>query len=68
MELEQQLVKLLSPTESARLKGMTLNKFKYHIIKEGAPRPVFVGENGHPFFWKADIAAWKPTKRKTKPA
>ena len=66
MDIEQQLTNLLSPTESARLKGMSLNKFKYHIVKPGAPRPTFVGEHGHPFYDKNDVAKWQPTKRKTK--
>ena len=66
MELEQELSKLLTPTEASRLKGMSLNQFKYHIVKADAPRPVFVGENGHPFYYKADIAKWEPVKRRGK--
>jgi hypothetical protein len=67
MDLEQELKKMLTPTEAARLKGMKLNKFKYHITKPHAPRPVFVGEHCHPFYYKAEIAKWEPIKRRGKP-
>lgn len=62
----QLLNSLLTPTEAARLKGMKLNRFKYHIGKPAAPKPHLVGEYGHPFFLRDDIIRWQPTERSKK--
>lgn len=51
---------LLSPTEAARTKGLTLNQLKYHMTKPGAPVPVYVGRFRHPFYYERDIEAWSP--------
>lgn len=39
---------------------MSLNRFKYQIVKPGAPRAVLVGKHRHPFYDEAEIAAWQP--------
>ena len=66
MDIEQEFAKLVTPTRAARLKGMPLNSFKYRVRKDGAPRPVFVGEDGDIYYYKTDILAWKPAKRKAR--
>ena len=63
MDLEQELTTLLTPTEAARLKGMRLNRFKYHLDKPDAPRPVFVGPSGRPHYRLDEVRRWKPTLR-----
>ena len=52
---------LLSPTEAAHAKDMSLNQFKYHIAKPNAPKPFIVG-NAHPFYDREQIRLWKPSR------
>ncbi len=62
------LAALLTPTEAARFKDMTLNHFKYHLKNDpSAPRPVLVGRFRHAFYREDDLKAWKP-KLRTKEA
>jgi hypothetical protein len=57
---------LVSPTEAAHLKGMSLNLFKYHIQKPGAPTFVLVGVNKHEYYDKREIIKWKPARASIK--
>lgn len=62
------LALLLTPTEAARSKGLTLNHFKYLLATQPGPEPVAVGRS-HVFYQAAEVAAWQPRvtkKRKTK--
>ena len=59
--MDIELKQLVTATEAATLKGISLNRFKYHIAKPGAPEPVVIG-NGHVFYDKRKIRAWKPIK------
>lgn len=54
---------LLTPTEAADLKGMSLNAFKYRASKPPAPQPVIIG-SGHVFYRRDEVMAWKPTIHK----
>lgn len=51
---------LLSPSEAASSKGLTIRQFIYHMARPGAPKPVFIGKYKHPFYDEAEIAAWQP--------
>lgn len=53
------VTQLLTPTEAAALKEMSLNRLKYHLAKPGAPPPVVVGA-GHVFYARGDIEQWRP--------
>jgi len=64
--LSEYLSGLITPTEAAVLKRMTLNTFKYRTKQEGAPQPVIVG-SGHVFYRLCEVKAWKPkTQPKTR--
>jgi hypothetical protein len=52
--------KLLTLAESAKRKGMTLNLFKYHIVKPEAPMAIAVGKYPRPFWYAAHIDNWIP--------
>lgn len=41
------------------MKGMSLNRFKYHIAKPDAPKAIMVG-TGHPHYDKEEIRLWQP--------
>ena len=66
MNTKQTLDALLSPTEAARLMGMTLNQFKHHLKNPAAPQPVLIGRFGHRFYREDELLAWTP-RRKRKP-
>jgi predicted DNA-binding transcriptional regulator AlpA len=56
---------LLSQSEAAALKEMSLNAFKYRLNHQaGAPKPVVIGR-GHLFYRESEILAWKPETHNT---
>ena len=50
---------LVTPTEAAALKGMSLNSFKYRIATQGGLERVIVGD-GHVFYMREAVKAWNP--------
>lgn len=55
---------LLTPTEAARAKGMSLNQLKHHLKNPGAPAPILVGLHRHKFYDVEQIQNWQPKVRK----
>ena len=62
--LEQQLAELLTPTEAAASKNMSLQLFKHYLKKPGAPKPLHVGKRRDRYFWPDEIANWNPKQPK----
>lgn len=61
-ELEQQLSGLLTPTEAARAKRMSLQLFKYYLRDPGSPVPVVIGKSRQRFFWPDEVKQWVPRR------
>lgn len=62
MKTDQELGELLTPTESARFMNMSLNQFKHHLTRPGAPQPVLVGRFRHQFYRESQLKTWKPRR------
>ena len=59
---ELQLSQMLTPTEAAKLKGWSLNTFKYRAAKDDAPQPIAVG-GGEVRYVEAEIREWNPPQQ-----
>ena len=64
IDLEQHLRGLLTATEAAASKGMSLQLFKHYLGKSGAPKPLHVGKSRCRYFWPDEIATWNPKQPK----
>jgi hypothetical protein len=60
------LLELLTLSEAARLKSMSLNKFKYHALRGRVPLAVGIGMDPIPFWYRADVLAWNPNNKNTR--
>ena len=59
-ELEQQLATVVSATQAAASKGLSIQMFKYYLKKPGAPKPLLVGVSKDRYFWPEEVARWNP--------
>lgn len=62
-----ELNQLVTPSEAAKLKDMTLNLFLYYTRLNRGPKPVLVGMFGHTFYHVNDVREWSPDKQRPKP-
>lgn len=56
---------LLTQTQVAKLKRMTLQLLAHHLEKKDAPRAVLVA--GRKLYQKSDVRAWRPKRAKGGP-
>jgi hypothetical protein len=56
---------LVTPTEAAILKGLSLNLFKHYLKRPDAPKAVIVGD-GHVFYERNEVKAWKLIRKAQK--
>ena len=64
--MQIEINQLLTQSEVAALKRMTLSLLAHHLAKADAPRPVVIG--GRRLYRREDIRDWKPATRKSKGA
>ena len=59
------VTQLLTPTEAARRKGLSLNHLKYLLSSRGGLTPVVVGDR-HVFYIRSQVDAWTPITKPKK--
>lgn len=53
---------LVTVTEAAKAKKMTVELLRHHLKKPDAPKPVYIGREHHRFYDVNEIEAWKPKR------
>lgn len=59
LSMQPDLTQLLSPTEAAKMKGLTLNAFKYRLREHGGLNEIVIGDQ-HKFYLRSEVKAWNP--------
>ncbi len=57
------VTQLITAKEAGEMKGMNPTLVAYHLSKQDAPKPVYVGKlSRHPYYLAADIDGWEPKR------